>query len=198
MPYIPGFYQNIPANADYSAQAPDEEVYLSKQDSPSIHTNGGLFHLGDGIVVTRDGEIEVDIPVVRELLGSLPAEVDINQLAQQLISSGQLDPDVQDIINEIISTGQLTPDTAAIGNQLIASGTLSPYVTTIVQQILAATGGGQVDLEALKEALLADPNFSQVDVEAIQNAAINASLQAIQDVIANLEGGEIVHDYGVF
>lgn len=194
MSYIRGFYHNVPGNADYSSvEVSDEEVYLEKVDSPSIETSAGLVALGDGIVMTRDGEIEIDIPTVRSLLGSLPAEVDISQLASQLLASGALAPDVNAIANEIINTGQLTPDTAAIGNQLIASGTLSPYVTTLVQQILAMNGGGQVDLEALKTAILADPAFSQVDL-----SNINASLAALEERIDGLTIGEIIQDFGEF
>ena len=201
MSYVRGFYRNVPGNTDYSGSAPvDEDVYLNRIDSPSLHTNSGLIHIGEGIAITRDGEIEVDVEYVRSALGSVPTgSVDISQIAQALINSGQLEPDLQDLADELLQSGQFTPDTAAVANTLIASGTLSPYVTTLIQQMLEA-GGYEVDLEALKTAILADPNFANIiDSASIESSAVAASLQAVAEVLANYEGnGSFITDYGIF
>jgi hypothetical protein len=202
MSYIRGFYRNVPGNKDYSGTSPvDEDVYLNKIDNPSLHTNSGLIHIGEGIAITRDGEIEVDVEYVRSVLGDIPAgSVDISAVAQALLNSGQLEPDLQELAGELLQTGQFTPDTAAVANTLIASGTLSPYVTTLIQQMLQA-GGYEVDLEALKTAILADPNFANIiDSTAIESSAVTASLQAVAEVLANYEGGEgtFITDYGIF
>ena len=200
MSYIRGFYRNVPGNKDYSGTSPvDEDIYLNKVDVPSLHTNSGLIHVGEGIAITRDGEIEVDVEYVRNALGSVPSgSVDISQVAQQIIDSGQLEPDLQELADELLQTGQFTPDTAAVANTLISSGTLSPYVTTLIQQMLEA-GGYEVDLDALKNAILADPNFANIiDSASIESSAVAASLQAVADVLANFEGGSLITDYGTF
>lgn len=197
MSIVRGFYKSIPGNADYSQVGAydDNDTYLKKEDSPSLQSSGGLIHLGEGIVVTNNGEIEVDIERVRTLLGNVPTGVDIQALAQQLLNSGELEPDLQALANELIQSGQITSDAATVANQLIASGTLSPYVTTLVQQILD-TGGFAVDLDALKQQILSDPNFT-VDAGPIEQAAVDAALLAVTQALAD-SSTTFITDYGTF